>query len=157
MSSTIAVRGLHNQPRHCGLEARRESARDRVATGRGARARPSAITPAPKDSTLPRHRKLLGALGVACVAMLVAPVHVLATPSVPSGFVVENAVPGASNTFVLPTGLAFFPDGRFLVAEKQGTVWVVDGTGKHQIWNRQAEVHSAGTNDDRGLLDVAVD
>jgi glucose/arabinose dehydrogenase len=107
-----------------------------------------------------RHRKLLGALAVAWMTTLRATLA-LAQPSVPPGFIVENAVPGAA-TFMFPTGIAFFPDGRLLVAEKAGFVWIIDGAGKHSPaqLDIHAKVHSAdppSTPDDRGLLDVAVD
>jgi glucose/arabinose dehydrogenase len=48
------------------------------------------------------------------------------------------------------------PDGKLLVAEKRGVVWVVEGGLKHStpMWSHENEVENA---DDRGLLDVAVD
>ena len=74
--------------------------------------------------------------------------------SVPAGFQVTNAVPGTA--FTNPTGIAFLPDGRMLVAEKRGIVWVVQNGTKLSppFWDRQNEVLNNG---DRGLLDVAVD
>src|SRR5262245_50759966 len=45
----------------------------------------------------------------------------------PPGFFVENAFPTAS--FTLPTLLVFMPDGRKLVVEKEGTIWVVTSGG----------------------------
>ena len=48
------------------------------------------------------------------------------------------------------------PDGRLLVAEKRGRVYVVDHGTKlpTPMWQRENEVLNNG---DRGLLDVAVD
>ncbi len=85
---------------------------------------------------------------------LLASTRVAAAPSVPSGFTVENAVPGTA--FVVPTGMCFLPDGRMLVAEKGGTVWMVQGGVRlpNPVWSAPAEVLD---NWDRGLLDVAVD
>jgi len=72
-----------------------------------------------------RHRQtLLLAWSAACLAVWAssAPAQI----SVPSGFVVESAVPGAA--FDTPTGIAFLPDGRMLVTLKEGTVWMVQNT-----------------------------
>jgi glucose/arabinose dehydrogenase len=65
-----------------------------------------------------------------------------------------NAVPGA--TFDTPTTMAFLPDGRLLVGEKQGRVWMVkDGTRlPTPVWQSQDEILDEG---DKGLLCVAVD
>jgi glucose/arabinose dehydrogenase len=82
---------------------------------------------------------------------LAAPAH--AVPQVPTGFIVENAVPGA--VFDTPTGIAFMPDGRMLVCQKEGTLWVVqNGTKIGPILDIKNVVLNQG---DRGLLDVAVD
>ena len=74
--------------------------------------------------------------------------------TVPASFIVENAVPGVS--FVVPTSLAFLPDGRFIVCEKRGIVWMVEGGIRRAtpVWSATSEVLD---NSDRGLLDVAVD
>lgn len=72
----------------------------------------------------------------------------------PANFVAEDVAPGAG--FVVPTSIAFMPDGRLLVAEKQGRVWVVKNGVKNPVpmWQSQAEVLDEA---DRGLLGVAVD
>ena len=44
--------------------------------------------------------------------------------TVPTGFTVDNMVPGT--TFTVPTAVTFLPDGRYLVAEKGGTVRMVE-------------------------------
>ena len=77
-----------------------------------------------------------------------------ADPIVPPSFAVDDAAPGAG--FVVPTGIAFLPDGRFFVAEKRGEVWEVRNGIKQPapIWNAQNEVLD---QHDRGLLGIAVD
>ena len=74
--------------------------------------------------------------------------------TVPANFAVDDAVPGV--TFDSPTGIAFLPDGRMLVAEKRGRVWAVKHGVRHPtpLWNGESEVHNAG---ERGLLGIAVD
>jgi glucose/arabinose dehydrogenase len=74
--------------------------------------------------------------------------------TVPTGFTVENMVPGT--TFTVPTSIVFLPDGRFLVAEKGGTVRMVvnNVTKPTAVINLSTEVLDLN---DRGLLDVAVD
>ncbi len=80
--------------------------------------------------------------------------HAEAQPSLPSNFFLENPVPG--NTFNFPVCMAFLPDGRLLVGEKRGTVWVVQDGSKFPVpfWTRDVKVLDNG---DRGLLGIAVD
>jgi glucose/arabinose dehydrogenase len=79
------------------------------------------------------------------------PAHAI---NVPPGFVVDNVVHGS--TFDLPVAVAFLPDGRFLVAEKRGRVYVVENGVKHPtpLWESEDEVLNL---DDRGLLSIAAD
>jgi glucose/arabinose dehydrogenase len=56
--------------------------------------------------------------------------------------------------FDLPTAIAFLPDGRLLVAEKGGIVYVVQGGSRQPLWAHEEEVLNT---DDRGLLAIAVD
>ncbi len=74
--------------------------------------------------------------------------------TVPSGFVVENAVSGSA--FSGPVGMAFLPDGRFIVCQQTGTAYMVRNGARltAPVWNGTNEVLSNG---DRGLLGVAVD
>ena len=74
--------------------------------------------------------------------------------TLPPDFVVENAASGA--TFVVPTAIAFTPDGRLLVAEKRGRVYVVENGVKLStpFINLEDEILDQG---DRGLLGLAVD
>jgi len=69
-------------------------------------------------------------------------------------FAVENAVPGA--TWSSPVGLAFLPDGRYLVAEKRGRVYLVANGAKAStpVWSQESKVLNNG---DRGLLGITVD
>ncbi len=66
----------------------------------------------------------------------------------------ENEAPGT--TFVQPTSFAFLPDGRMLVAEKRGMVWMVQDHVRlaTPVWERTTEVMDLN---DRGLLAITVD
>jgi glucose/arabinose dehydrogenase len=78
-----------------------------------------------------------------------------AAQTLPAGFVSDNAFPTA--TFSLPTQIVFLPDGRKLVAEKSGAVWVITAAGDKlptPFIDLSAKVL---TNGDRGLLGVALD
>lgn len=77
-----------------------------------------------------------------------------AAPAAAPGFVVENAVPGSH--IEAPVALAFTPDGRLLVADVPGRVWVIqDGVQlATPMWAREQEV---GINGDCGLLGMALD
>jgi len=93
---------------------------------------------------------------VALAAPLLAVAH-FAAPSeaalVPDNFVVES--PSPSLSFVVPTCLAFMPDGRFLVGEKRGRAYLVSRSGtKVLLWNAENEIHDL---QDCGLMSVAVD
>jgi len=70
--------------------------------------------------------------------------------TLPPGFVLDT-VPFV---FDVPTAIAFLPDGRLLVAEKGGIVYLVDGSTRHPLWVHEEEVLNT---DDRGLLAIAVD
>ncbi len=75
--------------------------------------------------------------------------------TVPAGFVVENAFPGA--TFSSPMQVVFLPDGRKLVAEIAGRVWVMTAAGVKlptPLIDLNLEVMSGPG---RGLLSVAID
>jgi glucose/arabinose dehydrogenase len=87
------------------------------------------------------------------LSLLLPPVARAATV-VPPNFAVDDAAPGAN--FVVPTAMAFRPDGSFLVTEKRGRVYEVRGGVKqaNPVWNGEAEVLD---QHDRGLLGIAVD
>ena len=98
--------------------------------------------------------RLRCAFCAALFLVMFSAVNAFAVPSVPSQFVVEDVAPGAN--FNTPVGVAFFPGGRMLVAEKRGRVYtVVNGTKSvNPLWQADNEVLNNG---DRGLLSVAVD
>jgi glucose/arabinose dehydrogenase/PKD repeat protein len=77
-----------------------------------------------------------------------------AAPGAPADFVIENAAPHV--VFNTPTAIAFVPDGRLLVAEKRGVVWVVENGRRlpDPLWSAETEVLNSG---DRGLVGLAVD
>ena len=81
-----------------------------------------------------RWSSLLPLLALLPIASSHSPVA--AAPIVPANFVVEDAVPGAN--FVVPTAIAPLPDGRLLVGEKQGRVWLVQNGVKsaQPLWSR---------------------
>jgi glucose/arabinose dehydrogenase len=73
----------------------------------------------------------------------------------PPGFVVANAFPGV--TFQLPVQIVFLPDGRKLVAEEGGRVWVMRVNGTRvatPFVDLQTEVLSRAN---LGLLSIAID
>jgi glucose/arabinose dehydrogenase len=100
----------------------------------------------PRLPTLPAAARRTAAalvLTLACAAPAAA-------VTLPPDFVLET-VPFV---FDVPTDIAFLPDGRLLVAEKGGILYVVDGATRHSMWVHEEEVLNAG---DRGFLSVAVD
>lgn len=99
-----------------------------------------------------RSFRALGAALLVASALCVQPEPARAI-ALPAGFIAENATPAA--TWDTPIAIAFLPDGRYLVAEKRGVVWMVTNGVKSSVplWDRQAEVLDAN---DRGLLDIAV-
>ena len=83
-----------------------------------------------------------------CVAFLYVPsvAHAL-----PAGFEVKTVVGGLN----LPTSIAFAPDGRIFVAEKQGAVKIVkNGAVLATPFLQLADVSDYG---DRGLIGIALD
>jgi glucose/arabinose dehydrogenase len=56
-------------------------------------------------------------------------------------------------TFDTPWAMAFMPDGRMLVTEKPGRLYLVDGQGRKQQVRGVPEVSYSGQN---GLLDIAL-
>ncbi len=72
--------------------------------------------------------------------------------TVPPGFTVEVVAEGLAN----PTAVVPAPGGKLFVAEKGGTVWVIDDGGRRPEFfiDLSAEVNDAG---ERGLLGLAID
>lgn len=97
------------------------------------------------------HRIRAGAFALA----LALPLAVPATPAravvLPPGFVDEQI----RSTFVNPTNLKFLPDGRLLVTEKRGRLYMIDADSTLRLlWSGEASVLDSY---DRGLLGVEVD
>lgn len=99
----------------------------------------------------PRRATIAAATALGAIAApLAGPARAV---DVPTDFVVENVAPGA--TFNIPTGIAYMPGGRLLVAEKRGRVYFVTNGVKSAspLWSSENEILN---ETDRGLLDVAV-
>jgi glucose/arabinose dehydrogenase len=94
-----------------------------------------------------RFARALAALLCGCLLSLAGAAHAI---QLPQGFVSETL----PFVFDVPTALCFLPDGRLLVAEKGGIVYLVDGDQRHSLWVHEEEVLNT---DDRGLLAVSVD
>ena len=98
-------------------------------------------------------------VGVFCVLLAIlcqglVPDHVH-SQTAPPGFIIENAFPGA--TFTLPVQIVFLPDGRKFIVEKEGQIWTITAGGAKlptPFIDLRAKVLS---NDDRGLLGIAID
>jgi glucose/arabinose dehydrogenase len=108
---------------------------------------------------LPRTASKIGALKFLPVLAAAAFVGVTPRPvfsqTAPPGFFIEDAFPTAS--FSLPSLIVFVPDGRRLVVEKEGRVWVVTAGGvklSTPFIDLSVKVLS---NDDRGLHGVVFD
>lgn len=101
---------------------------------------------------MPRSAFLM--LAGCALAAALASAPVLAAPSAPPQFVVENLFPGV--TFNTPTDIAWLPDGRALVTEKRGYVWMVaNGVKSAQpVLDIRADVLD---QNDRGLISIARD
>lgn len=82
------------------------------------------------------------------------PAYAAAAPKAAPGFVVENAIPGSH--IEAPVALAFTPDGRLLVADVPGRVWVIANGVQLPVpmWAHESEVE---INGDCGLLGMALD
>ncbi|MBJ7330107.1 MAG: PQQ-dependent sugar dehydrogenase [Solirubrobacteraceae bacterium] len=100
-------------------------------------------------SSRPSSLPALAALILTCVLCAVAPAH---AATLPAGFSEQTMVGGLS----MPTAVAWTPDGRMLIAEKEGVLKVADPgqTTARQILDLRSTVHSYW---DRGLLGLAVD
>lgn len=100
-----------------------------------------------------RSPRVLGSAVLALSLLALQPRASAALTLIASGFTAENATPAA--VWDTPVAIAFLPDGRYLVAEKRGVVWMVTNGVKSAtpLWDRQNEVLDVN---DRGLLDIAV-
>jgi glucose/arabinose dehydrogenase/PKD repeat protein len=82
-----------------------------------------------------------------------APVTVFVPGSGAPSFVNDRVVIGLDE----PTTLAFAPDGRMLIAERDGTIWVVPPGGSQVKATPLIQIPSVATQDERGLLGLALD
>jgi glucose/arabinose dehydrogenase len=92
---------------------------------------------------------------LACPLATPAPAALVpAVPAAAPGFLVEDAIPGSH--IEAPVGLAFTPDGRLLVADVPGRVWVIENGVQLPVpmWAHEKEVE---INGDCGLLGMALD
>ena len=78
-----------------------------------------------------------------------------AAVTAPPGFIVEPAFPGAS--FSRPVQIVFLPDGRTLVAEEWGRVWVVTAEGVKLPTPFIDLLAKVSPYWERGLLGAAID
>lgn len=103
------------------------------------------------------HAALRSSSAAAALAlMLLGHAPAAAQGVMPPNFEQEDAVAGTS--FTWPTAIAFFHDDRFLVAEQEGILWVVNNGVRHPtpVIDLTACVLN-DANSDRGLLGIAVD
>src|SRR6185312_7848169 len=56
-----------------------------------------------------------------------------------------------------PTQIAWTPDGRMLIAERDGTIWVVPPGSSQVLPTPLIQVPNVETGDERGLLGLTVD
>lgn len=91
----------------------------------------------------------------AALCVLLSAGSAAAAVQLPSQFVADNVVT-SGGPLDTPVAIAFFPSGRFLVAEKDGVVWSVKNgvRSASPLINLSTEVLGGG---DRGLLGIAVD
>lgn len=108
-------------------------------------------TPAAPRGGRPRSAPLRPLAATALLLLLGAPARAI---TLPPDFEVDDLAPGAD--LGIPTAVAFLPDGRLLVAQKSGVVWVVENGVKRPtpLWSGEDEVMDF---DDKGLLGIAVD
>ena len=99
-------------------------------------------------------RVRLGSVIAAAISLAAAMPCAAAAPSASPGFVVEDAIPGFH--IEAPVALAFTPDGRLLVADVPGRIWVIQNGVQipTPMWAHETEVE---TNGDCGLLGFALD
>jgi glucose/arabinose dehydrogenase len=81
-----------------------------------------------------------------------APVSVTVTSTTPQ-FVNDRVIIGLDE----PTAMTFTPDGRMLIAERDGTVWVVQPGATQVSPTPVLQLTNIATGDERGLLGITVD
>src|SRR5262245_47641573 len=112
------------------------------------------LSPGRRRLSMPRLplRIRAGARLLACLALGLTLVPASARPlTLPPGFV-DEPLPF---TFVYPTSVRFLPDGRPLITEKRGRLYMIDTDGTLRLlWSSEATVLDYA---DRGLIGLAVD
>src|SRR5438309_11531385 len=94
---------------------------------------------------------LAAAVGLAGFLLPIAEGSAEAAVVVPNGFEVRTVAAGLS----LPTAITWAPDGRMFIAQKKGTVLVVNPNGTtQQLLDISSHVYGVA---DRGLLGIAAD
>jgi glucose/arabinose dehydrogenase len=84
------------------------------------------------------------------------------TTSAPVSVTVRNSTPRFVNDRVIiglsePTDLVFTPDGRMLISERGGAIWVVQPGATHVDPVPFLQLPSVSTDNERGLLGIALD
>ena len=82
-----------------------------------------------------------------------APVAVTVPAPPPPRFVNDRVVVGLDE----PTTMAFTPDGRMLIAERDGTVWVVPAGAGQVSPTPFLQIPNVVTDNERGLLGITLD
>lgn len=94
---------------------------------------------------------------LSCLVLADLPLILKATP--PSGFVLERVIDGLEQ----PISMRFLPDGRLLLALKQGKIYIVNVSATpatYQIYMDLASsqhAHGLVSTQERGVLDLAID
>src|SRR5204863_10140951 len=109
--------------------------------------------PAFVNGVPPLKAKLI-ALGLIALALCCTPPHATADPVVAANFAVEDLSPNL--WFYIPTCLAYLPDGRLLVGQKGGQIYVVKNGIREStpLWDANLEILDS---DDCGLMSIAID
>jgi glucose/arabinose dehydrogenase/PKD repeat protein len=82
-----------------------------------------------------------------------SPVAVTVPGSTAPSFVNDRVIIGLDE----PTQIAFTPDGRMLIAERDGTIWVVPAGASQVSPTPFLQLPSVATEDERGLLGITLD
>ncbi|MGB5168009.1 MAG: PQQ-dependent sugar dehydrogenase [Acidimicrobiia bacterium] len=134
-----------------GTEGGRSNARERVAALEGASRATNPI--ASRNPTTFSWAVLVLVLGIAGSMVIATDQAAYAAGVVPDGFEDEVVIDGRS----FPTTMNWLPDGRLLVAEKSGRLWMYDSIADDApdlFADLSADVHNWW---DRGLLGLAID
>ena len=111
-----------------------------------------------------RHLKALGGASLLVSVSVIAAHAQMAEPTVPPDppkFDAQQAPNFVSDTVIIglnePTNMVFTPDGRMLIIERAGTIWVVPPGGTAVNPTPVVTLPSVNTADERGLLGITLD